>query len=308
MAATRSSNPILSEEHPLAGNRIARVVYEVKDLKAARDFYVKLLGFHVIETKANNGQKRLRLVYPKGSLHLSDATPSNLHHFTSVELLENKNYQTPENAHDFLGLGIHLNTIQFLNTSEIALSQAGGSLFNPVTERRVNPSIYPDENAKDEKKQTNAFLFDADGYGLEFVKESVNDALHRIRFFTTSLKESTFFYEKVLGMKLIRHQSNLAEVSYPWDRLAGMSKYFAYSEKEDEATLLQVAYGYDEDKLIRKSGFHSLVVETKNLQKAADFIQQQQWEVVPVSSEETEPFIQVKDPDGWTIRLIEANY
>ncbi|KNC35415.1 glyoxalase I [Plasmodium falciparum RAJ116] len=143
---------------------------------------------------------------------------------------------------------------------------------------------------------TNCFITDPDGYGIEVVLQNESDKLDRIRFFTTSTKDAQKFYSDILGMQLVKIQSHLEEISYPWNIYGGMSYYFS---SENNSTILQMAYAYDEEELHMGNSLGNLILCSKNLNLIEKKLNENNIEVIKNDKGE----ILVKDLDGYNVYL-----
>ncbi|VWU48643.1 glyoxalase I-like protein GILP, putative [Hepatocystis sp. ex Piliocolobus tephrosceles] len=254
--------------------KLEGIEYKVKDLNKSIDFYKNVLGFKELERNTN---------FVKMVLDVKDAY---------IKLIQKgeQNMIIPEHA--FLGLGINSKKFEISKTKTYE-----GKVEEEIEKRPITACILPDEDAQERKYWTNCFITDPDGYGIEVVlqEETDENKLDRIRLFTTSTKDAQKFYSDILGFELIKIQSHLNEISYPWNIYGGMSYFF--SSKKNK-TILQMAYAYDEDKLHMGNSLGNLIISIEDLNIVEKKLNENNLKIV-----KTDDGINVKDLDGYSVRL-----
>ncbi|KMZ79407.1 glyoxalase I [Plasmodium vivax India VII] len=192
--------------------RVEGIEYTVRDVDHSIEFYKNVLGFQVREKGEG---------FVKMALGPEEAY---------IKLVQKGEQQ--DMTHSFLGLGVNLEEFQISKTKIY-----GGNVEEGIDKRPITACILPDEDVGGEsfctgdansaqirRFATNCFVTDPDGYGIEVVLQGKGSKLDR----------------------LIRIQSHLEEISYPWSVYGGMSYFFSSGRN---ATVLQMAYAYDEDKV-----------------------------------------------------------
>ncbi|CRH01087.1 glyoxalase I, putative [Plasmodium relictum] len=251
--------------------KLEGIEYKVKNLDASVNFYKNVLNFCISE----KGEKFVKMILA--------------HDQAYIKLIQNEGDMNI-GEHSFLGLGLQLKEFD-INKTKLY----NGNIEEEIEKRPVTPCILPDEDAQIRKFWNNCFITDPDGYGIEIVLENEEKKLDRIRFFTTSTKDSQKFYADILGMDLIKIQSHLEEISYPWNIYGGMS-YFFSSKKN--STVLQFAYAYDEDKLHMGNSLGNIILSFKNLNEIEKKLNKNNVEILKKDDD-----ILVKDLNGYSLRL-----
>ncbi|VTZ66221.1 glyoxalase I-like protein GILP, putative [Plasmodium chabaudi chabaudi] len=252
--------------------KVEGIEYKVQDVDNSVDFYNNVLGFQVAE-KGNN--------YAKLILGNNEAY---------IKLIKNEQDNFIIGEHSFLGLGIHLKEFDLKKVHKYK-----GQVEEELDKRPVTACILPDEDAQVRRYWTNCFITDPDGYGIEVVLEEDVPKLNRIRLYTTSTKDSQKFYSDILGMDLVKIQSHLEEISYPWNIYGGMSYYFS---NKNNSTILQLAYAYDENNLHMGNSLGNLILSFQDLNALEKKLKENDIEIVKSNGE-----IIVKDFDGYNICL-----
>ncbi|CRG93627.1 glyoxalase I, putative [Plasmodium gallinaceum] len=251
--------------------KLEGIEYKVQNLDASIDFYKNVLNFHISDKEKNfakltlgNDQAYIKLIQNEGNMNIGE--------------------------HSFLGLGIKLNEFEINKTKLYK-----GNIEEQIEKRPITPCILPDEDAQIRKYWNNCFITDPDGYGIEIVLEKEENKLDRVRFFTTSTKDSQKFYTDILGMDLVKIQSHLEEISYPWNIYGGMSYFFS---SKLNSTLLQFAYAYDEDKLHMGNSLGNLILSFKDLNEIEKKLNENNIEILKKGDD-----ILVKDLNGYSVYL-----
>ncbi|CAG9478203.1 unnamed protein product [Plasmodium vivax] len=253
--------------------RVEGIEYTVRDVDHSIEFYKNVLGFQVRE---------------KGEGFVKMALGPEEAYIKLVQKGEQQDMTVGE--HSFLGLGVNLEEFQISKTKIY-----GGNVEEGIDKRPITACILPDEDAQIRRFATNCFVTDPDGYGIEVVLQGKGSKLDRIRFFTTSTKDSQRFYADILGMELIRIQSHLEEISYPWSVYGGMSYFFSSGRN---ATVLQMAYAYDEDKLHMGNSLGNLILSFDDLAPVEQRLREN-----GIQLGESHGGWVVKDLDGYSVRL-----
>ncbi|SOV12171.1 glyoxalase I [Plasmodium gaboni] len=253
--------------------KVDGIEYKVNDLDKSINFYTNVLNFKVNKKEKDNAQ-----------LILGDDG-------AYIKLIQKGEGNLAIGEHSFLGLGVHLKNFDINKTKLYE-----GKIDEEIDKRPVTPCILPDEDAQIRRFWTNCFITDPDGYGIEVVLQNESDKLDRIRFFTTSTKDAQKFYSDILGMQLVKIQSHLEEISYPWNIYGGMSYYFS---SENNSTILQMAYAYDEEELHMGNSLGNLILCSKNLNLIEKKLNENNIEVIKNDKGE----ILVKDLDGYHVYL-----
>ncbi|GAB67497.1 glyoxalase I [Plasmodium cynomolgi strain B] len=265
--------------------RVEGIEYTVRNVDQSIEFYKNVLGFQVRE---------------KGDDFVKMALGPEEAYIKLVQKGEQQDITIGE--HCFLGLGVNMEEFQISKTKIY-----GGNVEDGIDKRPITACILPDEDVGGEsfctgaihaqirRFSTNCFVTDPDGYGIEVVLQGKGSKLDRIRFFTTSTKDSQKFYSDILGMELIRIQSHLEEISYPWSVYGGMSYFFSSGRN---ATVLQMAYAYDEDKLHMGNSLGNLILSFNDLAPVEKRLREN-----GIQLEESHNGWVVKDLDGYSVRL-----
>ncbi|SCP05214.1 glyoxalase I, putative [Plasmodium ovale] len=252
--------------------KLEGIEYKVQNLDNSVDFYENVLGFRVSEQGEN---------FAKIMLGDNEAY---------IKLIQNREENMLIGEHSFLGLGVHLSTFDIGKTVKYK-----GNVEEEVEKRPITACILPDEDAQVRRFWTNCFITDPDGYGIEVVLQEDDHKLNRIRLFTTSTKDSQRFYSDILGMDLVKIQSHLEEISYPWNIYGGMS-YFFSSKKN--STMLQLAYAYDEDTLHMGNSLGNLIISVEDLNVVEKRLRENNIEINKCSDA-----LLAKDLDGYNVYL-----
>ncbi|SBT77868.1 glyoxalase I, putative [Plasmodium ovale] len=272
----KNNNGIRKKEKYFCKNlkcKLEGIEYKVQNLDNSVDFYKNVLGFRVSEQGEN---------FAKIMLGDNEAY---------IKLIQNSEENMLIGEHSFLGLGLHLSTFDIGKTVKYK-----GNVEEEVEKRPITACILPDEDAQVRRFWTNCFITDPDGYGIEVVLQEDDDhKLNRIRLFTTSTKDSQRFYSDILGMDLVKIQSHLEEISYPWNIYGGMS-YFFSSKKN--STMLQLAYAYDEDTLHMGNSLGNLIISFEDLNVVEKRLRENNIEINKCN----DAFL-VKDLDGYNVYL-----
>ncbi|WBY54463.1 glyoxalase I-like protein GILP [Plasmodium yoelii yoelii] len=96
-------------------------------------------------------------------------------------------------------------------------------------------------------------------------------------------------------MDLVKIQSHLEEISYPWNIYGGMSYYFS---NKNNSTILQLAYAYDENKLHMGNSLGNLILSFQDLNILEKRLKENDIKIIKSNGE-----IIVKDLDGYNICL-----
>ncbi|SBT39250.1 glyoxalase I, putative (GILP) [Plasmodium ovale wallikeri] len=155
---------------------------------------------------------------------------------------------------------------------------------------------------------TNCFITDPDGYGIEVVLQEDDDhKLNRVFFcidfahcyrhfyIKPKFLDQTFYDVNKGFSKLVKIQSHLEEISYPWNIYGGMS-YFFSSKKN--STMLQLAYAYDEDTLHMGNSLGNLIISFEDLNVVEKRLRENNIEINKCN----DAFL-VKDLDGYNVYL-----
>ncbi|KJP88912.1 hypothetical protein AK88_01406 [Plasmodium fragile] len=253
--------------------RVEGIEYTVRNVDQSVEFYKNVLGFQVLEKGEG---------FVKMGLGPEEAY---------IKLVQKEEHQDMIiGEHCFLGLGVNKEEFQISKTKIY-----GGNVEDGIDKRPITACILPDEDAQIRRFSTNCFVTDPDGYGIEVVLQGEGTKLDRVRFFTTSTKDSQKFYSDILGMELIRIQSHLEEISYPWSVYGGMSYFFSSGRN---ATVLQMAYAYDEDKLHMGNSLGNLILSFKDLARVETKLRENDIQLV-----ESHGGWVVKDLDGHSVLL-----
>ncbi|OBS08644.1 lactoylglutathione lyase [Acidihalobacter prosperus] len=112
------------------------------------------------------------------------------------------------------------------------------------------------------------------------------------------LDRSIGFYTEVLGMRLLRRQE------YPDGQFT--LAFVGYGD-EDNNTVLELTYNWDQDRYDLGSGFGHVAIEVDDVYQAAEAIRERGGKIIrepgPMNADTT-LIAFVEDPDGYAIELI----
>jgi len=173
--------------------------------------------------------------------------------------------------------------------------------------------MHPDEPIPDDcvlPNRTAAFVFDPDSYGVELIQNETitRPAICRIRLLCSDLRDAVRFYTGVLGMKVFRFHSNLLTTSYPYHGEAGasMAIHVGYGQEEASA-LLELTYYYDFDKVVHGEGFENVVIATKRLDEAVQFLNARNYTgLMERLTLDEKDAVAIRDPDGYKLILVQS--
>ncbi|GAW81973.1 glyoxalase I [Plasmodium gonderi] len=288
-----NSNNVFRKKEKYRSNklkcRVEGIEYKVQNVENSLEFYKNVLGFKVFE----RGENFVKMILGPNEAHIKLIQKEDKLDMTIGE-------------HSFLGLGINLKEFEINKTKMYR-----GNVEEGIDERPITACILPDEDAQIRRFWKNCFITDPDGYGIEVVLTSEGSKLDRIRLFTTSTKDSQRFYSDILGMEvkkkkwhyfkqtLIKIQSHLEEISYPWNVYGGMSYFFS---SKTNGTTLQLAYAYDEDKLHMGNSLGNLILGFNDLSQIKKRLLENN-----INVEKSNSGLIVKDLDGYSVYLKSEN-
>ncbi len=116
----------------------------------------------------------------------------------------------------------------------------------------------------------------------------------------SNLNHSTKFYTELLGMRLLR------KMDYPDGQFT--LAFLGYGD-ELNSTVLELTYNWNTSRYEKGTAFGHIALAVPNIYETCVFLQQQGIEITrqpgPMKDDASEVIAFIKDPDGYSIELIE---
>jgi len=188
------------------------------------------------------------------------------------------------------------------------------SIMQCPSSHTFTPSMYPDEPIPDDcvlPNRTSAFVFDTNSYGIELIQNETMKApkLCRVRLHCSDLRNAVMFYTGKLGMKVFRFHSNLLTTSYPYngEEGASMAIHVGYGDNEGDDAAIELTYYYEYDKVTHGAGFDSVVVSTKDLSRALNFLDSRNYTgILERFQLDGKDAVAIRDPDNYKIVIVQS--
>lgn len=275
VATEAGSNSAEAVEFVKADNRrFLHVVYRVGNLDKTIKFYTECLGMKLLRKRdiPEEGYSNAFLGYgPEDS------------HFV-VELTYNYDKDSYDLGTGFGHFGIAVEdvyqTVDRVRTRGGVVSREAGPVKGGST--------------------VIAFVEDPDGYKFELIQRPATpEPLCQVMLRVGDLDKSIAFYEKAMGMKLLRKRDN-AEYKYT---LAMMG----YGP-EDKSTVLELTYNYGVTEYTKGDAYGQVAIGTDDVYKSAEAVRAAGGQVTrepgPLPGLNTK-ITAVLDPDGWKTVLVD---
>eukprot|EP00968_Pinguiococcus_pyrenoidosus_P020971 scaffold2626_cov279-Pinguiococcus_pyrenoidosus.AAC.4 len=185
-----------------------------------------------------------------------------------------------------------------------AAEGAGGQVLAKTEEKKIGPSMIPDEDVEFSMNVTVGLVTDPDGNAVRLVQQNRKDGLFGVSLRVHNLEKAVEFYEGVLGMKTIRKRSNLPDE-------ASISAFLAYGdadEGEEGAFVVELKYEYSEPEVNAGDVLQGIIITTTDVDGAVAaakaYVENNAETAVSVSSEGGKGVI--KDLDGYVIEIVDA--
>eukprot|EP00270_Netrium_digitus_P003421 TRINITY_DN1393_c0_g4_i1.p1 TRINITY_DN1393_c0_g4~~TRINITY_DN1393_c0_g4_i1.p1 ORF type:complete len:418 (+),score=111.61 TRINITY_DN1393_c0_g4_i1:139-1254(+) len=272
--ATEKSHDELLELLQRDNKRFLHVVYRVGDLHKTIRFYTECLGMKLLRKRDIPEEK-----YTNAFLGYGPESS----HFV-VELTYNYGVDNYDIGTGFGHFGIAVEDVYKL----VELIKAkGGKVIREAGPVKGGKSVI-------------AFVEDPDGYKFELIQRPATpEPLCQVMLRVGDLDRSIQYYEKALGMKLLRTRDN-PEYKYT---LAMMG----YGEEERSA-VLELTYNYGVTKYSRGTAYGQIAIGTNDVYVSAEAIRKNGGKITrepgPLPGIKTK-IVAALDPDGWKTVLVD---
>ncbi|CAM9139941.1 unnamed protein product [Discosporangium mesarthrocarpum] len=274
----------------MSNNKMLHVVFRVGDMDRTIKFYKDVFGMQLLRYRDIPEEKY-------SNAFLGYGTESRGEHF-SLELTYNYGVESYD-----VGDALDCYGLQLPNLREVAkkATALGGEVIFGPEDIEVGPSLVPDEEVGKKTVDTVLRLKDPDGWGFEVLQaRNRRDPVSKVSVKTLNMEDSIEFYEKALGMKLLRRRSLLP-------RTPTQVAWVGYGTESD-STVVEIVYEYGTETLDQGNGYGQVAISTPDVYKAAEHIKAAGYEVTrdpgPVPGIGTK-ITAVRDPDGFKIVLVD---
>ncbi|RHN64982.1 putative lactoylglutathione lyase [Medicago truncatula] len=266
-------------EWPKKDNRrLLHVVYRVGDLERTIKFYTEALGMKLLRQRDVPEEK-----YANAFLGFGDEQS----HFV-VELTYNYGVTSYDVGDGFGHFAIATQDVYKLVEH---IRAKGGNITREAGPVQGGTTVI-------------AFVKDPDGYTFALVQRPiVHDPFCQISLRVGDLERAIKFYEKALGLKVVRKVDN-PENKYTIAILG-------YKE-EDDATVLELTYNYGVTEYSKGTAYAQIAVGTDDVYKSADVVNLVTQELGGKITRQPGPIpglntkvVSFLDPDGWKTVLVD---
>nr|ACJ84843.1 unknown [Medicago truncatula]AFK39920.1 unknown [Medicago truncatula] len=266
-------------EWPKKDNRrLLHVVYRVGDLERTIKFYTEALGMKLLRQRDVPEEKYANAFVGFGDEHS---------HF-AVELTYNYGVTSYDVGDGFGHFAIATQDVYKLVEH---IRAKGGNITREAGPVQGGTTVI-------------AFVKDPDGYTFALVQRPiVHDPFCQISLRVGDLERAIKFYEKALGLKVVRKVDN-PENKYTIAILG-------YKE-EDDATVLELTYNYGVTEYSKGTAYAQIAIGTDDVYKGADVVNLVTQELggeitlqpgpIPGLNTKVTSFL---DPDGWKTALVD---
>lgn len=279
MMASRSMSQSVTQENALDWvkqdkRRMLHVVYRVGDLDKSIKFYTECLGMKVLRKRDMTEEKYTNAFLGYGP---EDA------HF-AIELTYNYGIETYDIGTGFGHFGIAMDDIS--RVVDIVRAKGGVITREPGPVKAGDSAI--------------AVIEDPDGYKFELLERAPSpEPLCKVMLRVGDLDRSIKFYEKVVGMELLRIQDDPES-----KRTIAIMGY----GPEEKNTVLELTYNYGVTKYDKGDAYAQIAIGTDDVYKTAEAIKLAGGKVTreagPVPGYRTK-ITSCVDPDGWNTVFVD---
>ncbi|XP_058749959.1 probable lactoylglutathione lyase, chloroplastic [Vicia villosa] len=273
MMSSGSMSPSATQENALDWvkqdkRRMLHVVYRVGDLDKSIKFYTECLGMKVLRKRDMTEERYTNAFLGYGP---EDA------HF-AIELTYNYGIETYDIGTGFGHFGVALDDIP--RVVDIVKAKGGIITREPGPIKGGNSTI--------------AVIEDPDGYKLELLERAPSpEPLCKVMLRVGDLDRSIKFYEKAVGMELLRTQDDPES-----KRTVAIMGYGS----EEKNTVLELTYNYGVRKYDKGDAYVQIAIGTDDVYKTAEAIKLAGGKITreagPVPGYSTK-ITSCVDPDGW---------